>query len=241
MNQIITDNRHKIDTACQLCFRQLMEYCEKSKAYKQEMAKIAASPYIQEEKERQYAAVQAKIGEQVNPIHEEVRSGIDTIHQAAAAIAEIPIDTVDLAAIGTLTGLMGGSLSTNSQAELSDALLEYADKLRGQPKALSIVKVAMERVGLEDPRQLKDKHGNNLIFSVNERISKLERMADHLLNATPNLMYAFDLARELEIFADNMGVQLKESLKEMVNAVNPDDYEDAYFAKMSRLMGLSND
>lgn len=238
MNQIVINNRKKIDIACASCFNLLVNYSEKVRSHKKEVEKISASPYVQEEKMRQIDELEAATKDQIRPIWDAVRDQIDAIRQLADEIAEIPLEIVDLSAIGTLSNLIGGASSVDSTADIFWALQDYVDMYRGQPKALSVIKVAMERSGNPDANVLRSKHGGSLIFSVSERIGRLIRVADQLLQ--PNINHAYDLAREVEVFASDMGVNLSSSFKGMMKAVNSDDYEGDYFSRLASLMGLSD-
>ena len=238
MNQTVINSKQNIDAACSSCFRQLVNYSAKVRDHKKEVERVAALPYIQEEKMRQIDELEAKTKAQLSSIYTAVIGQIDVISEAAEAIAEAPMDSVDLSAVGTLVSITGGGSSAESAVAISGVLQDYAYQYRGQQKALRVIKAAMERMGDSGSNVLKSKYGGSLIFSVSERTGKLYRITERLQDI--NLSHAFDLARELEVFAYDMGVELADNFKKMMNAVNPDDYEGAYLERMASLMGLDS-
>ncbi len=238
MNENVMNNRQNIDQACTSCFRSLVSYSSMIRDHKKAVQQVNAAPYIQEEKLRQINELEAKLKDQVAPICEEIRRQVDVIRDAAYYIERAPMDSMDLSAIGTLTNLLSAAASTESVVDILGALTDYANTYRGQQKALTIIKVAMERTGNPNAEALKSKYGHSLLFHVRDRIGKVDRVVGKM--EQPNINHAFDLARELEAFAWDMGVELSSSFKKMMNAVNSDDYEDAYFTRMLSLMGLGD-
>lgn len=236
MQQTVIEQKKKIDAACTICFRQLVSYCEKLKAYNQEVQKISQSPYVDDEKSRQISELEGRTKVLVVPMVAEIERQIQLIREYSEVIAVTPMDSTDLVAVGTLTNLIGAGSTTDTGLGIFENLLDYVNMYRGQPKALKVIQAAMERAGELDPNALKSKHGGSLVFDVANRIRQVENTAGQLHGL--NINCAFDMSRELEIYAYDMGVELTDSFKKMVNAVNPDDYNDLYFTRLANLMGV---
>lgn len=239
MNSVVLEKKKKIDAACTSCFRQLVGYCDQLKKHNQDVQRISQSLYVDYEKARQISELEVKTKTQIVTFTSAINDQIEEIRVNSESIADIPMESVDLSAVGTLTSLIGNATSTEAGSDIFEQLLDYANMYRGQPKALKVIRVAMERSGNPDPNVLSSKYGGSLIFSVTERIRRLENVADNLQHS-PNINHAFDMARELEVYAYNMGVDLTSSFKKMMNAVNPDDYNDLYFARLASLIGVND-
>lgn len=239
MNQTVIDNRARIESACVSSFQSLVKCSEHITAHRKKTQEISRSPYIQEEKLRQINELEGITKANIVPLQKLILENIDTINNASTKIADEPMDSVDLSAIGTLSLMLGGSVSGEAIAGASFALQDYANRYRGQQKALKIIRIAFERIGDPAPSALKARAGDSLIFLLESRIEKLRHMVYLLDQIESNNV--FNLARELEFFADDMGVKLPTTFKSMMNAANPDNYDNAYFARLADLMGLPSE
>ena len=92
MNQIVIDNRKKIQDATNACFDMLVSYCEEIKKHKNNMVLIGQQPYVEDEKGRLWAEQEAFAKKKVTPICDNLRKIMsEKIWEVADAISEAPL------------------------------------------------------------------------------------------------------------------------------------------------------
>lgn len=122
MNNIIKDNRHKIDTACQRCFLALDRYNDAVRVFNQERQRIAQTPYIQSEKERQ------------------VNKAAETL--AAKSASEYDVIHESLEDMRTAAGELKKDLPVEQRIML-------VEPFRGQMQVLSMLRAAYEAADID--------------------------------------------------------------------------------------------
>lgn len=224
MNQIITDNRHKIDTACQLCFHALEKYNKAVDGFNNQRQQITASPYIQQEKERRINQEEEKLVRSVAGYYEEIRHNLDVIRDAA-------VEMEDLLDIGQEFQNALSVVKTLGKAMPSETRISLVEGFKGQRQALIILKAAFEDVGISSEPYFK-----GLILNASKEVDALDEMA-YRLNSQPgkNVLVAVSFASSLEKFAEALGVKLAKRFADLV------DTTGAVNQRMRAVMGLSND
>lgn len=206
MNEIITNNRHKIDTACSLCFYALSKYNDAVEAFHTECRRIDPLPYVQEEKERLANRAAEALGRAAAAQYEEIRGRLQDIRAAAAEMEKLLDIGEDFQDALSVVKALGEAMPT----ETCFALVE---RFKGQRQALAILKAAYEAAGITSKSYFE-----GLIFDTSAQVDKLDEMAYRIaVQPGDNILVAAAFARELEKFADNMGVDLSKRFSDIVD------------------------
>lgn len=221
MNQIIVDNRHKIDTACQSCFFALDKYHKAVNAFNEEKRRIAATPYIQQEQERMVNTAADNLKATVQGLYEEIKRNLDTIRAAAGEMESLMDIGEDLQNALSVVRTLGASLPGESRVKL-------VEKFKGQGQALSLLKAAYESVGIT-----AQPYFQGLILNTAKELDALDGKAYRMVAAAgENMMVAVTFGSDLEKFAESLGVDLTKKFREIVDA------SDALNAQLRAVMGL---
>lgn len=209
MNQIIIDNRHKIDSACQICFYALDKYHKACQAFNEEKRRIAASPYIQQEQERMVNRAAEALSNTVNGYYAEIKSNLDMIREAANEMEGLLDIGEDLQNALSVVKTLGAGMP-------SETRLGLVDQFKGQRQALIVLKSAYDSVGIA-----AEPYFEGLIFNASGVMDELDDRA-YRITGQPgtNLMVAVSFGRELEKFAVSMGVELTKSFGDIVDTSN---------------------
>lgn len=209
MNQIIIDNRHKIDSACQLCFYALDKYHKAVEAFHEEKRRIIESLYIQEEKERMVNRAAEALSNTVNGHYAEIKSNLDMIREAANEMEGLLDIGEDLQNALSVVKALGKDMP-------SETRLALVNQFKGQRQALVILKTAYDSVGIP-----AEPYFEGLILDVSSVLKELDDRA-YRITGQPgtNLMVAVSFGRELEKFAVSMGVELTKSFGDIVDTSN---------------------
>lgn len=206
MNQIIIDNRHKIDTACQLCFRALDKYSKAMDAFQEEKHKIEAQPYVQEEQERLIAQAADKLHNTVSAYCVQIKNAVATIRDASSEMAE-QLDIGEelqnaLSVVKALGDKMPASIGT-----------DLAEMFKGQRNALLMLKAAFSAAGIYTATAVFDE----LIANASRNLIELEAQTDRLAESTgTDMLAAYRLGQALEALAESMGVDLTQRFGDIV-------------------------
>lgn len=221
MNQIIVDNRHKIDTACQSCFFALDKYHKAVNAFNEEKRRIAATPYIQQEQERMVNQASDALKNSAQGYYEEIKRNLDTIRAAAGEMENMMDIGEDLQNALSVIKALGGSLPGETRIKL-------VEQFKGQRQALSLLKAAYESAGITSQPYFQD-----LILNTAKELDALDDKAYRMVVAPgENMMIAVNFGRDLEKFAESLGVDLTKKFGEIV------DTSDALNAQLRAAMGL---
>ena len=223
MNQIIIDNRHKIDTACQLCFYALDKYNAAVEAFQEEKRRIIATPYIQQEQERMVNQAAEALGKTAQAHYEEIKQNLEAIRTAAGEMENLLDIGEDLQNALSVVKTLGKSLPSETRVGL-------VDQFKGQRQALTILKSAYESVDIS-----AEPYFEGLIFSSSAALDQLDDMAYRIV-AQPgtNLLVAVSFGTELEKFAVSLGVGLSKSFSGIV------DTSGALNGQLRAVMGLGS-
>lgn len=221
MNQIIVDNRHKIDTACQSCFFALDKYHKAVNTFNEEKRRIAATPYIQQEQERMVNTAADNLKATAQGLYEEIKHNLDTIRAAAGEMESLMDIGEDLQNALSVVKALGASLPGESRIKL-------VEQFKGQRQALSLLKAAYESVGIT-----AQPYFQGLILNTAKELDELDDKAYRMV-AEPgeNMMIAVNFGSDLEKFVESMGVDLTKKFREIV------DTSDALNAQLRAVMGL---
>lgn len=221
MNQIIVDNRHKINTACQICFFALDKYHKAVNAFNEEKRRIAATPYIQQEQERMVNQASDALKNSAQGYYEEIKRNLDTIRAAAGEMENMMDIGEDLQNALSVIKALGGSLPGETRIKL-------VEQFKGQRQALSLLKAAYESAGITSQPYFQD-----LILNTAKELDALDDKAYRMVVAPgENMMIAVNFGRDLEKFAESLGVDLTKKFGEIV------DTSDALNAQLRAAMGL---
>jgi len=206
MNQIIIDNRHKIDTACQLCFYELNKYNRAIEDFLEEQRRIAATPYIQQEQERMVKRAENIMFEKLQAYYGEIKSNLADIRSAASEMDNV----LDISEDFQNTLAVVKALGNDMPAEMEKALVE---PFKGQLQALKLLKTAYESAGISTENYF-DTH----LLSSSVALDKLDDMAYRLVvQPDTNLLIFADFGNELEKFALSYGVELTKGFRDIVD------------------------
>lgn len=221
MNQIIIDNRHKIDTACQLCFYALDKYHKACQTFNEEKRRIAATPYIQQEQERMVNKAAETLSNAANGHYTEIKKNLDVIREAANEMEGLLDIGEDLQNALSVVKALGADMP-------SETRLGLVDQFKGQRQALIVLKAAYASAGIA-----AEPYFEGLIFRVSGVLDELDDRA-HRITGQPgeNMLVAVSFGRELEKFAVSMGVELTKRFEDIVDA------SDALNRQMRAVMGL---
>lgn len=221
MNQIIVDNRHKIDTACQSCFYTLDKYHKAVNAFNEEKRQIAATPYIQQEQERMVSKAADTLKNNVQGFYEDIQRNLDVIRTAAEEMDQLLDLGEDLQNALSVVKTLGSALPGETRIKL-------VEQFKGQRQALSLLKAAYASVGIA-----AEAYFQGVIRNSASELQELNDMASRMVSAPgENMMVAVTFGSNLEKFAETMGVDLTKKFREIV------DTSDALNAQLRAVMGL---
>ena len=221
MNQIIVDNRHKIDTACQSCFYVLDKYHKAVNAFNEEKRQIAATPYIQQEQERMVSKAADTLKNTVQGFYEDVQRNLDVIHTAAEEMDQLLDVGEDLQNALSVVKTLGKALPGETRIKL-------VEQFKGQRQALSLLKVAYASAGIA-----AEPYFQGFILNTASKLQELNNMACRLVAAPgENMMVAVNFGSNLEKLAESLGVELTKKFREVV------DISDALNVQLRAAMGL---
>ena len=222
MNQIIIDNRHKIDTAFQSCFHTLDKYHKAVRAFNEEKRRIAATPYIQQEQERMVNRAAETLNGTVNGYYEEISRNLKEIRSAANEMENLMDIGADLQNALSVVKALGDDMP-------SETRLNLVEQFKGQRQALVILKAAFVTAGVS----AAERYFDGLIFNVSSALDDLDDRAYRIVvQPGTNMVVAVSFGRGLEKFAENMGVELTKKFGDIV------DTSDAFNAQLRAAMGL---
>ena len=222
MNQIIIDNRKKINTACQSCFLMLDKYHKAVNAFHEEKRRIAAMPYIQAEQERMVNQAANALQTSAQGYYDEIKHNMDVIRKAAGEMESLMDIGEDLQNALSVVKVLGKSLPGESRVKL-------VEQFKGQRQALCLLKATYESTGITAEPYFK-----GLIFEANRVMDELDGQANRMVSKPgDNMMVAVNFGSNLEQFAESLGVELTKKFREIV------DTSDALNAQLRAVMGLS--
>lgn len=222
MNQVVINNREKIGTACHNCFRALDSYHKAVEAFGAEKQRIASTPYIQAEKERQVNQAADKLRNAVQGHCEQIQRELETIRTAAEEMQNLMDIGADLQNALSVVKSLGKALPSESRFKL-------VEQFKGQYQALAILKAAYEAVEITTEPYFK-----GLIFDTSRAVKDLEDKAACLADKPgENMMIAFSFGNDLEKFAQTLGVELPARYRDTV------DTSAAMSRQLRAVMGLS--
>lgn len=206
MNQIIIDNRHKIDTACQLCFYALDKYHKAVEAFQKEKSRIAALPYVQSEQERLVNQAAESLAKTVQAHYEEIKHNLEDIRTAAGAMENLLDVGQDLQNALSVVKALGSAMPEDTRHEL-------VEQFKGQYKALIILKAAYLAASISAAYYF-----DGLLFKSADVLDELDDMAYRIaVQPGGNMLAAITFGRKLEKFAVSMGVDLTRKYWDIVD------------------------
>ncbi len=221
MNQIIADNRHKIDTACQLCFYALDKYHKACQTFNEEKRRIAATPYIQQEQERMVNKAAETLSNAANGHYAEIKKDLGMIREAANEMEGV----LDIGEDLQNTLAVVKSLGKDAPNEI---LWKLVEQFKGQRQALIILKTAYEAAGVNAEHYFK-----GTIFSASSVLDDLDEQAYRIVvQPGDNIAVAVSFGDQLEKLAESLGVQPTKKFRDIV------DTSDAFNAQLLAAMGL---
>lgn len=222
MNQIVIDNRHKIDTACRSCFLTLDKYHKAVAAFGEEKHRIAATPYIQQEQERMVNRAAESLNAAAQGFYEDIKHQLDVIRQAAGEMESLLDIGEDLQNALAVVKALGKSLPGETRIRL-------VDQFKGQIQALTILKAAYEAEGITAEPYFK-----GLIVNTAQTLDDLDDKAYRMtVKPGTNMMVAVNFGSDLEKFAESLGVELTSKFRETA------DVTATLNEQLRAVMGLS--
>ena len=154
--------------------------------------------------------------------YEEIKRNLDTIRAAAGEMESLMDIGEDLQNALSVVKALGASLPGESRIKL-------VEQFKGQRQALSLLKAAYESAGIT-----AQPYFQGLILNSAKEIDALDDKAYRMVAAPgENVMIAVNFGRDLEKFAESLGVDLTKKFGEIV------DTADALNAQLRAAMGLS--
>lgn len=204
-NQIIKDNQHEIDTSCQLCFYALDKCSERMKEFSAEERRIAATLYVQEEKERMVKRAADVLRAEVQKDYEEIKGNLEIMRKAAAEMdAVLDVGPYFQNALSVVKAL-GKDMPEKSITAL-------VAQFKGQNHALVLLKAAMESEGIVSTEH----YFKDLIFNADSTMDQLDELA-YRLAVQPDQWTLCCFGNELEKFAQSLGVKLSKRFRDIVD------------------------
>lgn len=223
MNKQIVFKRDRINTACSLCFYELEKYNNDQKAFHDERSRVNALPYIQSEKEKMVNEAAAALSEKATRHYNEIHSNLEDIRAAALEMENLLDIGEDLQNALSIVKTLGKDVPVETRSAL-------VEPFKGQRQALVILKAAYEGADLGTEPYFK-----GLVIDVAKEVDKLDDEAYSLVGqAGKNILTAFTFAKNLEGFADVLGVNLTKRFSDMV------DVSEARNEQIRAAMGLSS-
>lgn len=206
MNQIIIDNRHRIDTACRLCFYELNKCNKAIEEFLEEQRRIAATPFIQKEQERMVKKAEDAMTGKLQAYYGEIKGNLADIRSAAGEMDGVLDIGEDLQNTLSVVKALGNDMPV----ETAKALVEL---FKGQQQALKILKTAYESVGIST------EHYFDLpLLSSAVALNKLDDLAYRLVVQPDTSFTDFvTFGNELEKFAVSRGVELTKRFGDIVD------------------------
>lgn len=225
MNEFVIENRHKIDTACQLCFYAIDRYNRAVEAFNRKKHDIIGSMvYSQIEKERQINVAEGELGNTANIQYNEIKRNLEDIRTAGTKLDEF----LDL---GTDLQNALSVIKTLGKATPADICVDLVNQFKGQKKALSMLKSAYQVTGLDT-----NVYFDGVIFDTEGEVKQLDDLAYSIVAQNgPNAAAALALGGRLEAYAESVGVELTKRFADIV------DTSEEYNRKLRAVMGISVD
>ena len=209
MNQTVIENRHKIDTACRLCFYTIDKYYKAVNAFNAVKHRIAAEPYIEQEKERQVSAALESLKNTVQGYYAEIKSNLDVIRTAATELESLWDIGEDLQNALSVVKALGKALPAESRRKI-------VEPFKGQQQALALLKAAYAASEITDKPYFE-----GLIIDVAGELDSLEDKAYRLVvQPEKGMAVALNFGSALEKFATTMGCELTEKFRDVVDATD---------------------
>ena len=222
MNQTVIENRHKIDTACRLCFYTIDKYYKAVNAFNAVKHRIAAEPYIEQEKERQVNAALESLKNTVQGYYAEIKSNLDVIRTAATEMENLWDIGEELQNALSVVKALGKALPAESRPKI-------VELFKGQRQALALLKAAYATEEITDKPYFKE-----LIINVTDELDSLEDKAYRMVvQSDKDTTVAIKFGSALEKFATTMGCELTEKFRDVV------DTTDAMNAQIRAAAGLA--
>ena len=223
MNQTAIENRHKIDTACQLCFYKVDEYYKAVTAFNAEKQRIAALiQYSEPEKERQVKVAMESLHDTIQGYYAEIKKNLDVIRTAATEMENLMDIGEDLQNAISVVKALGKALPVESR-------LKIVEPFKGQRQALTLLKAAYAAEEITDKPYFE-----GLIINVASELDALEDRAYHLtIQPGTNTIVAVNFGSALEKFATTMGCELTKKFRDIV------DTTDVMTAQIRAAAGLA--
>ncbi len=225
MNEIVSENRHKIGTACQLCFHAIGRYNRAVDAFYEKKNDINASlVYSQMEKERRINIAEGELSNTANIQYNEISRNLEDIRTAGKKLEEL----LDLGA--DLQNALS-VIKTLGKATPVDIRLDLVKQFKGQKKALSVLKSAYEVAGLD-----ANTYFEGVFFDIEHEVAQLDDIAYSIVAQNgPNASAALALGRRLEAYAESVGVELTKRFTDVI------DVSAEHNRNMRAVMGISVD
>lgn len=209
MNQIIIDNRHKINTACQNCFHALNKYHKAVEAFHEEKRRISASPYIQAVQEQMVSSAAESLAKTAQIQYEEISRNLADIRHAAGAMESLLDVGEALQNALSVVKVLGSAMPEETRRRL-------VEQFKGQYQALVILKAAYEAVNLP-----AEHYFNGLLFSSAGELDELDNMAYRLvIQPGTDVLAEFKFGSKLEKFVVSLGVDLSPKYRDVVDISN---------------------
>ena len=223
MNPTVNENRHKIDTACQLCFYKIDEYYKAVSAFNVDKHRIAALvQYSEQEKERQLKAAMESLHNTVQGYYAEIKKNLDVIRTAATEMENLMDIGEDLQNAISVVKALGKALPAESR-------LKIVEPFKGQRQALTLLKAAYAAEEITDKPYFE-----GLIINVADELDALEDKAYRLtVQPGTDTIVAVNFGSALEKFAAAMGCKLTKKFRDIV------DTTEAMNAQIRAAAGLA--
>ena len=207
MNQTVIENRHKIDTACQLCFYKIDEYYKAVSAFNADKHRIAALvQYSEQEKERQVKVAMESLQNTVQSYYAEIKSNLDKIRVAATEMESLLDIGEDLQNAISVVKALGKALPVESR-------LKIVELFKGQRQALVLLKAAYAAADITDKPYFE-----GLIIDIASELDTLEDKAYRLtIQPGTDTIVAVNFGSALEKFATTMGCELTKKFRDIVD------------------------
>lgn len=206
MNEIVKDNRHKIDTACHRCFLSLDRYKDAVSSFHQECQRIGQTPYIQSEKERQTAEASEKLAKKAAAEYDVLHECLEHMRTAAGEMERLLDIGEDFQNTLSTVNTLGKALPVEQRSTL-------IEPFKGQMQVLSILRAAYKAADIDPEYYFKD-----LIFNTAARLDGLDELAYRIaIQPGRNPVTVIDFAAELEKFAAALGVELTHRFHDLVD------------------------
>lgn len=208
MNQTAIENRHKIATACQLCFYEIDKYYKAVTAFNAEKQRIATLlQYTEQEKERQIKVALESLQNTVQGYYAEIKKNLGEIRTAATEMENLMDIGEDLQNALSVVKALGKALPVESR-------LKIVEPFKGQRQALTLLKAAYLAADIVDKPYFE-----GLIIDVTGELGLLEDKAYRLtIQPGTDTIVGVNLGSALEKFAATMGCELTKKFRDIVDS-----------------------